>query len=86
MFRWSVAKWKCYNMVFFRSFDNIVMFIIIVIVIVINICYLFKDISSGWKIKVIRNSYNFGFFFYFIWKCDFNFCYIKVYNNFEYIV
>lgn len=84
--RWSVAKWKCHNMASSRSLDNIAMFITIATAIVTNICHLLKDTSSGWKIKVTRNSHNLGFLLYSIWKCDFNSCYIKAYNNFEYTV
>ena len=79
--RWSVAKWKCHNMASSRSLDNIAMFITKATAIVTNTCHLLKDTSSGWKIKVTRNSHNLGFLLYSIWKCDLNPCYIKVYMS-----
>ena len=79
--RWSVAKWKFHNMASSRSLDNIAMFITKATAIVTNICHLLKDTSSGWKIKVTRNSHNLGFLLYSIWKCDLNPCYIKVYMS-----
>ena len=79
--RWSVVKWKCHNMASCSSLDNIAMFITKATAIVTNICHLLKDTSSGWKIKVTRNSHNLGFLLYSIWKCDLNSCYIKAYNN-----
>lgn len=81
--RWSVAKWKGHNMASSSSLDNVAMFITKATAIVANICHLLKDTSSGWKIKVTRKSHNLGFLLCSIWKCDFNSCYIKKYNNFK---
>lgn len=84
--RWSVSKWKCHNMASSISLDNFAMFITKATAIVTNICDLLKDTSSGWKIKVTRNSHNLWFLLYSIWKCDLNSCYIKTYNNLEYTI
>ena len=84
--RWSVSKWKCHNMASSISLDNFAMFITKATAIVTNLCDLLKDTSSGWKIKVTRNSHNLGFLLYSVWKCDLNSCYIKTYNNLEYTI
>ncbi|XP_044183281.1 uncharacterized protein LOC122963960 [Acropora millepora] len=68
------------------SLDNFAMFITKATAIVTNICDLLKDTSSGWKLKVTRNSHNLGFLLYSSWKCDLNSCYIKTYNNLEYTI